>query len=61
MIDLHNPDWLNLAMRETGADTETLASISGVSCSQVNRIRAGMAPRLPTALKLKLALEGMNT
>jgi transcriptional regulator with XRE-family HTH domain len=56
MADIYEPDWLDRAMREAKVRTGELAAASGVSRSQIQRIRNGMSPRLDTLRALQTAL-----
>lgn len=44
-------------MKQHKIETGQLAKLSGVSRSQIQRIRNGMSPRLDTLLRLKSVLE----
>lgn len=57
MIDINHPDWLTEAMTKYNVETGRLAKLSGVSRSQIQRIRKGMSPRLDTLLRIQSALE----
>jgi predicted transcriptional regulator len=56
MDNIYEPDWLERTMSAAGIQTGQLAQISGVSRSQIQRIRKGMPPRLGTLRRLSVAL-----
>lgn len=56
MIDIQHNDWLVRAMEDAKIQTGELSELTGVSRSQIQRIRKGMPPRLDTLRKLQEAL-----
>ena len=56
MDNAYNPDWLKTEMARTGFGVSELARAAGVSRTQVQRIRNGMAPRMDTHARLRAAL-----
>lgn len=56
MFDIQDPNWLARVMDEKGVQTGELAKRSGVSRSQIQRIRNGMEPRLGTLRSIQAAL-----
>ena len=56
MDTAYDPDWLTKAMEKTGIATGKLSSLTGVSRSQIQRIRNGAPPRMDTHEALRLAL-----
>jgi transcriptional regulator with XRE-family HTH domain len=56
MDNIYEPDWLNRAMADAKIRTGQLARVSGVSRSQIQRIRNGAPPRLDTLRALSGAL-----
>jgi predicted transcriptional regulator len=56
MDNAYDPAWLTKAMKETGFGVTELSTIAGVSRSQIQRIRNGMAPRMDTQARLQAAL-----
>lgn len=57
MDNAYDPAWLTKAMQKTGFGVTELASLAGVSRSQIQRIRNGMAPRMDTQARLVAALD----
>ena len=56
MDSIYDPFWLKRRMDATGVMTGLLSAESGVSRSQIQRIRKGMAPRMDTAAAIQAAL-----
>jgi transcriptional regulator with XRE-family HTH domain len=60
MANTYDPLWLERAMRSAGIRTGQLAEASGVSRSQIQRIKRGMAPRMDTQAALNVALAKLS-
>ena len=60
MASTYDPRWLADAMTAKGIQTGDLADASGVSRSQIQRIRNGMAPRMDTLVALQSALDAVS-
>ena len=56
MSNAYDPKWLAREMDKRKVRTGRLADLSGVSRSQIQRIRKGMAPRMDTLNALNTAL-----
>lgn len=56
MDNAYDPNWLKAEMAKTGFGVSELARLAGISRTQVQRIRNGMAPRMDTQARLKAAL-----
>ena len=56
MADIDDPRWLDNEMRAADIKTGELAAASGVSRSQIQRIRNGMDPRRGTLVALRDAI-----
>ena len=60
MPSTYDPDWLAKAMEAHGIQTGELAEVAGVSRSQIQRIRKGMAPRVRTMVALTTGIEQLR-
>lgn len=60
MDSIYEPGWLARAMADAEIRTGQLAQASGVSRSQIQRIRKGMPPRLDTLRALSGALAALQ-
>jgi len=56
MDNAYDPNWLKAEMAKAGFGVTELAKLAGISRTQVQRIRGGMAPRMDTQAKLRAAL-----
>lgn len=56
MDNAYDPNWLKSEMERTQFGVSELARLAGVSRTQVQRIRNGMAPRMDTQARLRAAL-----
>ena len=61
MDNAYDPAWLTKAMKDTGFGVTELATVAGVSRSQIQRIRNGMAPRMDTQARLVAALASKSS
>lgn len=61
MDSTYDPTWLERKMAEKSIRTGQLAEASGVSRSQIQRIRNGMAPRMDTLAALNGALAKLES
>jgi len=57
MDTAYDPAWLDKEMKAAGVRTGELANASGVSRSQIQRIRNGSPPRMDTLEALRAALK----
>lgn len=60
MPSTYDPDWLVKAMEAHGIQTGELAEVTGVSRSQIQRIRNGMTPRVRTMVALTTGIEQLR-
>lgn len=60
MDNIYEPDWLKSAMDEASIRTGELAEVSGVSRSQIQRIRNGSPPRYDTLCSIRGALQKLQ-
>lgn len=60
MANTYDPEWLKRAMSAARVRTGQLAEASGVSRSQIQRIRNGMAPRMNTLAALQRGLATLD-
>lgn len=60
MATIYDPTWLVRRMAEKQIRTGQLAEASGVSRSQIQRIRKGMAPRMDTLAAINAALADLE-
>lgn len=61
MDTAYDPAWLKKAMDEAGFGVTELANLAGISRTQIQRIRNGMAPRMDTHARLRAALATKRT
>lgn len=59
MDDILAPEWLDATMTNAGIKTGQLADVSGVSKSQIQRIRNGDSARTSTLRELRTGIEAI--